>query len=64
MGGLAREVAGVGRPGRSATRPAGHLDCPVLVVDGQDVAWPESVLAHEPAVVAGLDMVGAQSRCC
>ena len=33
------------------------FDCPVLVVDGQDVTGPETVLAHEPAVVAGLDMV-------
>jgi nucleotide-binding universal stress UspA family protein len=27
------------------------------VVDGQDLTGPETVLAHEPAVVAGLDMV-------
>jgi hypothetical protein len=33
------------------------FDCPVLVVDGGDVPVPETVLAHEPAVVAGLDMV-------
>lgn len=52
----------LGRPVLWAGATAGPapdvtFDCPVLVVDGQDVTGPESVLAHEPAVVAGLDMV-------
>jgi nucleotide-binding universal stress UspA family protein len=52
----------LGRPMLWAAAAAGQapdvtFDCPVLVVDGQDVTGPETVLAHEPAVVAGLDMV-------
>ncbi len=52
----------LGPPMLSAGATAGQapdvtFDCPVLVVDGQDLTGPETVLAHEPAVVAGLDMV-------
>lgn len=52
----------LGPPMLSAGDAAGQapdvtFDCPVLVVDGQDLTGPEAVLAHEPAVVAGLDMV-------
>jgi nucleotide-binding universal stress UspA family protein len=52
----------LGPPMLSAGDGAGQapdvtFDCPVLVVDGQDLTGPEAVLAHEPAVVAGLDMV-------
>ena len=54
----------LGPPMLSAGDAAGQapdvtFDCPVLVVDGQDLTGPEAVLAHEPAVVAGLDMVRA-----
>ena len=64
-GASVRRGCGRGPPGGGA---GVTFDCPVLVVDGQEVPVPETVLAHEPAVVAGLDMVkgselGAADRC-
>jgi nucleotide-binding universal stress UspA family protein len=38
---------------------AAHLDCPVLLVDGHEPPAAESVVGHEPAVVAGVDLVRA-----
>jgi nucleotide-binding universal stress UspA family protein len=38
---------------------AAHLDCPLLLVDGPDASAAAAVVGHEPAVVAGLDMVHA-----
>lgn len=57
-----RGHARLGPPMLSAAGTAGQapevtFDCPVLVVDGQDGTGPETGLAHEPAVVAGLDIV-------
>jgi nucleotide-binding universal stress UspA family protein len=41
---------------------AGQLDCPVLFVDRHEPSAAESVVGHEPAVVAGVDMVRASEQ--
>ena len=58
-GAAAREDGGVWAAGTVGDALAGHLDCPVLFVDGHELSPAESVVGHEPAVVAGVDMVRA-----
>ena len=49
----------VAAPGPAGDVLAEHLDCPLLLVDGQEASAAAVVVGHEPAVVAGLDMVHA-----
>ena len=53
MGAARHEDAGVWPSGSIGDALAGHLDCPVLFVDGHELSPAESVVGHEPAVVAG-----------
>ena len=65
MGAARHEDAGVWRGRAVGDALAGHLDCPVLFVDGHELSPAESVVGHEPAVVAGPGHgPGAPSRCC
>jgi nucleotide-binding universal stress UspA family protein len=59
MGAGPHQDAGVWPSGSVGAALAGHLDCPVLIVDGHELSKAESVVGHEPAVVAGIDMVRA-----
>ena len=59
MGAAGHEDAGVWPSGSVGDALAGHLDRPVLFVDGHELSPAETVVGHEPAVVAGIDMVGA-----
>ena len=59
MGAARHEGAGVWPSGSVGDALAGHLDCPVLFVDGHELSPAESAVGHEPAVVAGIDMVRA-----
>jgi nucleotide-binding universal stress UspA family protein len=58
-GAARHEDAGVWPSGSVGDALAGHLNCPALFVDGHELSPAESVVGHEPAVVAGIDMVRA-----
>jgi nucleotide-binding universal stress UspA family protein len=62
MGAAAREDDTVWPTGPLGDVLAGHLDCPVLIVDGHELSAAESVVGHDPAVVAGVDMVRASEQ--
>jgi len=62
MGAAAREDGTVLPTGPLGDALAGHLDCPVLFVDGHELSAAETVVGHDPAVVAGVDMVRASEQ--
>ena len=62
MGAAAGEDGTVLPAGSLGDALAGHLDCPVLFVDGHELSAAESVVGHDPAVVAGVDMVRASEQ--
>jgi len=59
MGGSRCEDGRVWPSGSVGQALAAHLDCPVLLVDGHEPPVADSVVGHEPAVVAGVDLLHA-----